>query len=102
MIFGENSDKGLILDGFKLKVVDLNENSKNDILIHNVTDKNLAMLICEMTYDEFLPTPMGIFYKELKPTYDEMLKKQIEDQINSKGIGKLKDLIYTKNTWLVD
>ena len=102
MIFGENSDKGLVLDGFKLKVVDLNENSKYDILIHDVSDKNLAMLICEMTYDESLPTPMGVFYKELKPTYNEMLKTQIDNQIKSKGIGQIKDLIYTKNTWSVD
>ena len=102
MIFGENLDKGLVLDGFKLKVVDLNENSKNDILIHDVSDKNLAMLICEMTYDKSLPTPMGVFYKELKPTYNEMLKTQIDNQIKSKGIGQIKDLIYTKNTWSVD
>ncbi len=101
MIFGDNSDKGLILDGFKLKVVDLDEHSKNDILVHDMYDKNLAMLICEMTYDNSLPTPLGVFYQESKPTYDDMLVAQINDQVKSKGNGKLADLIYTKNTWTV-
>ena len=101
MVFGDNSDKGLILDGFKLKVVDLNENSKNDILVHNINDKNLAMLICEMTYDSSLPTPIGVFYQKLKPTYDKMLVDQIDAQIKNKGTGELTDLIYTKNTWTV-
>ena len=101
MIFGDNSDKGLILDGFKLKVVDLDEHSKNDILVHDMYDKNLAMLICEMTYDNSLPTPLGVFYQESKPTYDDMLVAQINDQVKSKGNGKLADLIYTKKTWTV-
>ncbi len=103
MIFGQNLDKGLILDGFNLKVVDLNNKySKNDLLIHNKNDKNLAMLICEMTYDNSLPTPIGVFYEESKSTYDEMLVSQINEQIKNKGSGKLKDLIYTKNIWTVN
>ena len=85
-----------------MKIIMSLRQNKNDILIHDVSDKNLAMLICEMTYDESLPTPMGVFYKELKPTYNEMLKTQIDNQIKSKGIGQIKDLIYTKNTWSVD
>ena len=101
MVFGQDSDKGLILDGFKLKVVDLNENSKNDILVHDMHDKNLAMLICEMTYDNSLPTPVGVFYQESKPTYDDMLVEQIGNQVKNKGNSTLKDLIYTKNTWTV-
>ena len=101
MIFGQDSDKGLILDGFKLKVIDLNENSKNDILVHDMYDKNLAMLICEMTYDNSLPTPVGVFYQESKPTYNDMLVEQIDVQVKNKGNGNLKDLIYTKNIWTV-
>ena len=100
MIFGfKDAPKGIILDGFKLKVVSLDDYSKDDLLVHDKYDKNLAMLICEMTYDEVLPTPFGVFYVESKPTYDELFTNQIDGQIKSKGNGKLKDLIYTKNTW---
>ena len=76
--------------------------SENDLLVHDKYDKNLAMLVCEMTYNESLPTPFGVFYVESKPTYDEMFSKQIEGQVESKGKGKLKDLIYTKDTWVVN
>lgn len=102
MIFGfKDEPKGIILDGFKLKVVNLSDYSESDLLIHDKYDKNLAMLICEMTYDDSLPTPYGVFYIESKPTYEELFTKQINEQIESKGKGKLKDLIYTKNTWEV-
>ena len=103
MKFGFKDDpKGIILDGFKLKVVSLENYSENDLLVHDKYDKNLAMLVCEMTYDESLPTPFGVIYVESKPTYDEMFSKQIDGQVKSKGKGKLKDLIYTKDTWVVN
>ena len=103
MIFGDQENKGLILDGFNLKIVELDDNySANDLLIHDKHDKNLAMLICEMTYDDSLPTPVGILYEESKPTYDEMLTNQVNKQIKDKSPGNLEDLIYTKNTWTVD
>tara|TARA_A100001011_G_scaffold103101_2_gene108856 strand:+ start:8010 stop:9023 length:1014 start_codon:yes stop_codon:yes gene_type:complete len=103
MKFGfKDNPKGIILDGFKLKVVSLDNCSENDLLVHDKFDKNLAMLICEMTYDESLPTPFGVFYVESKPTYDEMFSKQIDGQVESKGKGKLKDLIYTNDTWVIN
>jgi len=102
MVFGANLDKGIILDGFNLKVVNIGEKySISDLLVHNKKDKNLAMLVCEMTYNDLLPTPFGVIYEEEKPTYDDMLIKQMDQQIKAKGPGKLKDLIYTKNTWTV-
>jgi 2-oxoglutarate ferredoxin oxidoreductase subunit beta len=41
MIFGKNKDKGLILDGYQLKVVTIGVNgiSENDILIHDAKCK---------------------------------------------------------------
>tara|TARA_Y100001935_G_scaffold67665_1_gene56744 strand:- start:322 stop:969 length:648 start_codon:yes stop_codon:yes gene_type:complete len=103
MKFGfKDAPKGIVLDGFKLKVVSLNDCSENDLLVHDKYDKNLAMLVCEMTYNESLPTPFGVFYVESKPTYDELFTKQMDGQFESKGKGKLKDLIYTKDTWVIN
>jgi len=103
MVFGfKGAEKGIILDGFNLKAVSLDDYSKDDLLIHDVNDRNLAMLICEMTYNDSLPTPYGVFYKESKPSYNELFTNQVNEQIKAKGKGKLKDLIYTKNSWVID
>jgi len=101
MIFGKDSDKGLILDGSKFKVVNLNEGfSSSDLLVHNPKDRNLGLLISEMTYDEELPVPIGIFYKEDKPSYDLMMKNQIDKAQSNKKID-LQSLIEGPNSWEV-
>jgi len=102
MVFGPENNLGLILDGFKLKVVDLNKDySVDDLLIHDVADKNLANLISEMTYDEKLPVPFGVFYKEDKLTYEDMMISQINDSIKLKGNPDLQSLINGQETWEV-
>lgn len=101
MVFGKESDKGLILDGSKFKVVDLSKGlSESDLLIHNPKDRNLGLLISEMTYDEDLPVPIGVFYKEDKPTYDIMMKDQIDKAKSVQKIN-LQSLIEGPNSWEV-
>ena len=61
MIFGPDNNFGLILDGFRLKAVEIDKDyTVDDLLVHDVKDKNLANLISEMTYDEKLPVPFGV------------------------------------------
>ena len=101
MIFGKEKDKGIILEGSKLKVIDFNKQfSIDDALIHNPKDRNLGLILSEMTYDEDLPVPIGVLYKEDKPTYDIMMKKQI-DIAKSKGIADLQSIIEGPNSWEV-
>ena len=101
MIFGKELDKGLILEGSKFRVVDLNNDySKDDLLIHNPKNRNLGLLISEMTYDEDLPVPIGIFYKEDKPTYDLMMSKQIEKAKSNSKLN-LQSIIEGPNSWEV-
>ena len=102
MLFGPDNSLGIILDKFSFKVVEIGEKySINDILIHNIKDKNLAILICEMTYNEKLPVPFGVFYKEDKKTYEEMMINQIQDSIKIKGKPNLQSLINGTETWEV-
>ena len=100
MIFGSSRDKGLILEGSNFKVVSIGKDySADDILIHNMKDKNLAMLLSELTYIPELPVPLGILYKEDKPTYDTMMTNQIKESIKSKGKGDLKKILLGNNSW---
>jgi len=103
MIFGANKDKGLILDGAKFKIVKLGANhSLDDILKHNKMDKNMAMLLSEITYDLKLPVPIGILYQEEKSTYESMMSEQIKQETKLKGKGDLKKLFSSSNSWEVE
>ena len=83
MIFGPEDNLGLVLDGFRLKVVEIGKDySIDDLLVHNVRDKNLANLVSEMTYDDNLPVPFGVFYKEDKLTYEDMMMDQIKEVLS--------------------
>ena len=103
MIFGANNDKGLVLEGSNFKIVKLGkEYSADDILRHDKEDKNLAMLLSEITYNPELPVPIGILYQESKPTYDEMMTKQIQEAKKLIGPGDLEKLFFGTNSWIVD
>jgi len=100
MLFGKEKDKGLILEGTQFRVVTLGKDySESDILIHNPEDRNLGLLLSEMTYNEDLPVPIGIFYKENKPTYDFMMTDQI-NRAKNKAVD-LQSIIEGPNPWNV-
>lgn len=102
MLFGDENNLGLKLDGSNFEVIEIGKNhSIDDVLIHNVNDKNLGILISEMTYNEKLPVPFGVFYKEDKPTYENMMVDQIDYAIKSKGEPNLQSLIDGHETWEV-
>ncbi len=102
MVFGHASNKGLILDGATFKVIDIGGNyNLDDVLKHNIYDKNLAMLLSEITYIPDLPVPIGILYKEDKPTYEQMMNEQIKQAIDSRGKGSIEELIRGHNSWEV-
>ena len=102
MTFGENNNKGIILDGSKLKVVQINgKYSIDDILVHNQNNKNLGMLLSEMTYDSNLPTPIGIIYQEEKETYNSLMEKQISESKSKNPNPSVDELLHSGNTWEV-
>ena len=102
MVFGPENNLGIIVDGFALKVVEIGDKySIDDLLVHNVNDKNLGILISEMTYDKQLPVPFGVFYKENKKTYEDMMVEQINESIKLKGKPNLQSLINGPEIWEV-
>ena len=102
MVFGYECNKGLILEGATFKVIDIGSNyNLDDVLKHDMYDKNLAMLLSEITYIPDLPVPIGILYKENKPTYEQMMNEQIQQAIDSRGKGNIEELIKGHNSWEV-
>lgn len=102
MIFGKNADKGIVLDGFNLKVVTIGENgvTENDLLVHNAhcDDTTLQLKLAMMEGPNF-PVAVGVFRDVEIESYDEAVENQIlEIQAKSK-IKTFDDLINSCEQW---
>jgi 2-oxoglutarate ferredoxin oxidoreductase subunit beta len=102
MIFGKEGDKGIRLDGFKAEVVKMEKNiSKEDLLVHDEHDRDLAGLLANFTEEESLPTPLGVIFSEDQPRYEELMVDQINLAKEKLGEGDLQKLIAGSDTWEV-
>lgn len=104
MIFGENRDKGLVLDGLKLKVVTLGENgvTEADLLVHDAHDPNPALhtMLAAMTYPDF-PVALGVIRDVKAPTYDTSMTEQVEEVTRQSKIHNVDALLHSGDTWEV-
>lgn len=102
MLFGKNSDKGLILDGFQLKVVTVGENGVKlqDILVHDMTtqDATLHGLLANMEGPD-MPIAMGVIRAAEEETYDAAVHAQIEEIKGKIGARSFDELLETCETW---
>jgi 2-oxoglutarate ferredoxin oxidoreductase subunit beta len=105
LIFGEQADKGIKLDGFKPIIVNIADVSANDLWIHDETDPVKASILVRFfdnpANENALPRPFGVFYKEDRFCYEDAMNAQIEEAIQQKGKGNLDALIRGKNTWTI-
>ena len=104
LIFGKDRNKGIRLHGLDPEVVNLGSGiGVDDLLIHDekAEEPSLAYLLSRMVYPRF-PECVGIFRAVLKPTYEELLAKQIEDVRRTKGPGNLEELFASDDTWVVE
>ena len=101
LVFGENKDKGIRLEGFKPVIVSLNDFSLEDLWVHDESDRVKAGLLTRF-FDADFPRPFGVFYCEKRPTYEDALVQQIEDAIEEKDKGDLDFLLKGSNTWTID
>ncbi len=103
LVFGRSKNKGIILDGYTPRVVNLDqgEYSVSDLLIHNEKDSTLAFILANMTYSENLPRPMGVLQAIIGAPYEERVVNQIQHEIVTKGEGNLQSLLTGESSWLV-
>ncbi len=104
LVFGKDQNKGIRLHGLNPEVVELgNGIAKDDLLVHDekTDEPSLAYLLSRMVYPNF-PECMGVFRCVQRPTYEDVLNKQIDDVIATRGAGKLEDLFASDETWIVE
>jgi len=102
MIFGKEKDKGLVLDGFNLKVVTIGENgiTEDDILTHDAesTDPTLHLKLIYMEAPEF-PIALGVIRDVPAETYNDALVNQITNEQKKSNIKTFDDLIDSLEQW---
>ncbi len=102
MLFGKEKEKGLILEGARLKVVEIGKNgiTIDDILVHDVTspDDALHYMLARMTYPE-LPVATGVIRSFECCVYEESLEQQMEADKEKSNIKNVDDLINSGNVW---
>ena len=102
MIFGKESNKGLVLDGFNLKVVAIGENGvkESDILVHDAAcdDTTIHMKLAMMEGPE-MPIALGVIRDVEEETYDAAVEAQIAQVQAKSKIKTFDDLIATCEQW---
>ena len=102
MIFGKEANKGLVLDGFNLKVVTIGQNeiTEADILVHDAAcqDTTLQMKLSLMEGPEF-PIAVGVIRDVEEETYDAAVEAQIVEVQAKSKVKTFDDLIATCEKW---
>lgn len=105
MIFGKNNEKGIVLDGLKLKVVAIGENgvTEDDILVHDAHEKSpfLHWMLINMSGPEY-PIALGVIRAVKGTVYEEKMVNQIDAQKAVSKIKTMNDLLHSGATWTVD
>ena len=106
LIFGQNADKGILLDGFKPTIVSITEGkySANDLWVHDESDLTKAGILSRfferpVEGTGHLPRPFGVFYENNRACYETGLNAQIEIAKQKKGAGNLDALLRGGETW---
>ena len=104
MIFGKDRNKGLVLDGLKLKVVTIGEKgiTEDDILTHDAHEDNIGIhtMLADMKYPEY-PVALGVIRDVADVTYDGGVRMQAEQVTAKSKIHCVDDLLRSGSTWEV-
>jgi len=105
MIFGKGNDKGLVLDGLKLKVVRLGENgvTGKDLIVHDAFEPNpgIQYMLANMRYPQY-PVALGVIRSVQGQTYENDVEEQIKNIRKDSRIKCMNDLLAGGPTWKVE
>jgi 2-oxoglutarate/2-oxoacid ferredoxin oxidoreductase subunit beta len=102
LVWGKEKRFGFVLDGFALRIQAL-ETPEDEarVLSHDTTNKVLAQALAALDPQRGEPVPVGVFYTESRPTYDDLFQQQLTDSKATHGMGDLKRLVNAGDTWVV-
>jgi 2-oxoglutarate/2-oxoacid ferredoxin oxidoreductase subunit beta len=94
--------KGIKLGaGLVPEIVDVVGGDTSQLLVHSEHGSPLyANLLAQLVQPDY-PMPMGILYRNEKPTYEQLAHAQVADAIAKQGAGDLTKLMYSGMVWEV-
>jgi 2-oxoglutarate ferredoxin oxidoreductase subunit beta len=102
LIFGNERNKGIRLNGLKPEVVTLGKGvTEDDLLFHDETDANLAQVLAQMHHPE-LPEPMGVLRRVQQQRYEQVLDHQIAEARQQRGEPSLDSLFNAGDTYTIE
>jgi 2-oxoglutarate/2-oxoacid ferredoxin oxidoreductase subunit beta len=103
LVFGNDNEKGIRLNGWTPEVVNLLDEGVNDLWVHDEKDKTKANLISRFFDTTFngthFPRPFGVIYAEERPVYEENMELQINELAVKKGRIPLNKILSGDKTW---
>ena len=105
MLFGKNKDKGLILKGTRLEVVEIGKNgiTLDRILIHDQYDQDPGIhnMLAKLAPPHF-PMVFGVIRSAMFPTYDDLVEEQIKYAKETSPIKNVDALLNSGDTWEIN
>jgi 2-oxoglutarate ferredoxin oxidoreductase subunit beta len=105
LLFGKNGERGLHLKPgcLGLEVVDVGAGGipAEDVLVHDETNRALAMQLASIEPPEF-PIALGVLFCDPRESYNESVHAQIREAQAESGVKDLATLLRDGQTWVVD
>lgn len=102
MVFGKSKDKGIMLKGTQLEVVQLGEGgiTEDDLLVHDQyqQDPGIHLMLAKMAPPHY-PVAVGVIRSTMYPTYDDLVVDQINYAQATSKIKNVDDLLNSGDTW---
>jgi 2-oxoglutarate ferredoxin oxidoreductase subunit beta len=101
MIFGKEKNKGIVLEGLKLKTVTVNQDgyTLEDVLVHDAHEKDVTLHNMLAMMDGEMPVALGVIRDVDAPVYDESVHNQIKEVQSKKTQFTLNEMLMSGETW---
>jgi 2-oxoglutarate ferredoxin oxidoreductase subunit beta len=101
--FGEQGEKGVVLEAGGLRIVDVEDVGVEALLVHDEAreDPSIAFGLSRLASGPTMPTPVGVLRAVQRQDYGDAVTKQLAQAQDQRGPGDLAALLRSGPTWEV-
>jgi len=101
IVFGADRQRGVVLDGGGVRLVDIADVGEDALLVHDETrpDPSIAFALSRIATGPTMPTPIGVFRAVERPEYGAQVNQQLAAAQEQRGPGDLAALLRSGATW---